>query len=367
MRGSLPGNGDLRTRKRLRRGPRQALAVALAAGIILGLAACGNLSLIGSLHREAPGGLRFSPADPVIALGANLTISVMGGITPYSIMSGMVTPVNDHTWEFPATSTGSFPIQVSDGTGKKVETLVTVYAGGEPALNVSEVTLPEGSGWTFTVAGGAPPYGWELDGVLQPSGAAPNASYDFLPTPQGTFVVEVLDSAGVSQAAIVTVVPNGVGVDPLSITPLSAVVLPGGKVAVTALGGDGNYVFSAPDGGSIDNANPATYVAPGIGTYGIDVADGSGPSAVSATVIVTATGALLVLSPGGVTVSAVHDEVQFSASGGSPSYTFSTNKPALGFVDPVTGLYRQLAAGNVVVTVVDAFGLKDNTVVKWNP
>jgi hypothetical protein len=341
----------------------------LAAGIALALAACGDLSLVDSLYREAPGVLRFSPADPVIAVGVDLTISVMGGIAPYSIVSGAVTPLDDHTWEFPATSVGNFPIQVSDGVGKTVETLVTVYSGGEPALNVTEVTLPEGVGWTFMVTGGTLPYDWELDGLLQPEGAAPNASYDFLPAPQGTYVVEVLDFAGVSQAAIVTVAPSGVGVEVLSITPLSAVVMPGGKVAFTAFGGDGNYSFSAPAGGTIDNANPATYVAPGaVDTYAVNVADGSGPPGVSAAVIVTATGTLPVLSPGSVTVSALDDEVQFSASGGSPSsYTFSTNKPALGSIDPVTGLYRQLAAGNVVVTVEDAAGLKDNTLVRWSP
>jgi hypothetical protein len=287
----------------------------LAAGLALALAACGDLSLVDTLHQEDPGELRFSPADPVIAVGVDLTISVMGGITPYSIVTGTVTPVDEHIWEFPATSAGNFPIQVSDGAGKTVETIVTVYSGGEPALNVTEVTLPEGVGWTFMVSGGVPSYLWELDGALQPENAAPNASYDFLPAPQGTYVVEVLDFAGVAQAAIVTVAPSGVGVDVLSITPLSAVVMPGGKVAFTALGGDGIYSFSAT-GGTIDNANPATYVAPGaVGTYAVNVEDGSGPPGVSAAVIVTATGSLPVLSPGSVTVSALDDEVQFKRFG----------------------------------------------------
>ena len=62
-------------------------------GLALALAACGDLSLVDTLHQEAPGELRFSPADPVIAVGADLTISVMGGITPYSILTGAVTPV----------------------------------------------------------------------------------------------------------------------------------------------------------------------------------------------------------------------------------------------------------------------------------
>jgi hypothetical protein len=176
----------------------------------------------------------------------------------------------------------------------------------------------------------------------------------------------VTDFLGVSQAAIVTVVPVTIGIDPLSITPPSAVVMPGGLVAFTALGGDGNYAFTAPDGGSIDNANPASYTAPGTGTYAIELTDGIGPP-VGAQVIVTATGELLVLSPGSPSVSVVGDEVQFSARGGSPPYSYSTNKPANGSIDPVTGLYRQLAEGNVVVTVKDSVGLTDNTLVKWKP
>jgi hypothetical protein len=93
---------------------------------------------------------------------------------------------------------------------------------------------------------------------------------------------------------------------------------------------------------------------------------------VEAVAEVTSTGEALVISPSGPTVSAVGDEVQFSASGGSPYtaepyYTFSTNKADMGTVDPATGLYRQMGEGNVVVSVMDSAGLKDNTLVKWKP
>jgi hypothetical protein len=88
---------------------------------------------------------------------------------------------------------------------------------------------------------------------------------------------------------------------------------------------------------------------------------------VQADAIVTASGTLPLLSPNSVTVSVIGDQVQFSASGGSGTFTYSTNRPAFGSIDPVTGLYQQLGAGNVVVTVVDEDGLKDNTAVRWNP
>jgi hypothetical protein len=368
MRGSWHGNGG--SRIRLRRVPRRAPVAAsvLAAGVALTLAACGNLSLIGSLHRESPGELRFSPSTVAIPLETPATLTATGGISPYHLVSGAVNPLDDHTWEFPAQLSiigdwQDFPVQVSDAAGKTATAVVRVYAVG-PVLNVTAVTLLESVGWTFTVTGGLPPYAWEQDGMSKGAGT----SYPFFSADQGSYTVAVFDSLSYSQAATVEVVPSGIGIDPLSITPGRAVMVPGGRVAFTALGGDGNYTFSAPDGGTVDSANPATYVAPGaVGAYAVSVADGSGGLAVSAEVIVTATGTLPVLFPGSLTISAVDTEVQFSASGGTPPYAYSSGKPAIGSIDLETGLYRQLAEGNVLLKVEDAAGLTDHTLVRWKP
>ena len=134
-----------------------------AAGIALALAGCGDLSLVDSLQQEAPGDLRFSPATALVPLSVNHTFRAMGGFPPYSVVSGSGTPVDDHTWVFPAQSTitgdsEDFTIEVADWAGKMVTAVVTVYAVGALALNVTEVTLQEGVGWTFTVTGGLPPY-----------------------------------------------------------------------------------------------------------------------------------------------------------------------------------------------------------------
>jgi hypothetical protein len=352
---------------------RLALPVAGVA-LALALAGCGDMSLVDSLQRESPGDLRFSPGTAAVPLDTSLTLTVVGGIWPYSLVSGAVTPsgdvtpVDDDTWQFPAQTsiTGDwqdFTIGAADGAGVTATAVVRVYAGG-PTLNVTELTLPQGVGWTFSASGGAAPYTWEVDGATVASGTD---SYAFSSTVENTYLVSVIDSLDHSQVAIVTVVPDGVGVDPLSISPVSAVILPGAAIAFTALGGDGTYAFSAPDGGTIDNANPAIYVAPTtIGSYVARVADSDGASA-SAKVIVTATGTLPVLFPTSAIVSVIGEELQFNASGGSPPYTYSSNKPDIGSVDPSTGLYRQLLAGNVVVTAADSGGLKDNTLVKWKP
>ena len=130
-------------------------------------------------------------------------------------------------------------------------------------LNVTEVTLPEWVGWTFMVTRrDHRPYVWELDGALQPAGADPNDFYDFPAHLHGYLRRRCAGLRGGLPGGHLTVAPSGVGVEMLSITPLSAVVMPGGTVAFTAFGGDGIYSFSATDGGIIDNANPATYVRP---------------------------------------------------------------------------------------------------------
>ncbi len=339
-----------------------------AAGLVLAIAGCGDLSLVGSLQQEAPGPLRFSPPDPVIPLQTALTFTVMGGIPPYSLVSGTVTPVNANTWEFPAqTSSGDFPIQVSDWAGKTVRSDVRVTPGA-PGLNVTEVTLPVGASWTFTVvSGGVGPFSWELDGVSQATGS----SYYFTSSVTGIYVVTLIDSLGASQVATAQVVPSGINMDPLSITPASAVMIPGGTVAYTALGGSGSYHFSVPAAqGTIIDANPATYTAPpGTGTYTITLTDTGGglPSSATAQAFVTATGTLLVLTPSSVTVSVVGDGVQFTTSGGTPPYTYTSNKPVIGSIDPVTGLYMQQGVGPVLVTVKDKDGLTDKATVKWKP
>ncbi len=349
--------------------PRVLRRTLAAAGVALAIVGCGDLSLVNSLQKEAPGPLRVSPPDPVIPLNTALTFTVMGGIPPYALVSGSANPVDDHTWKFPAqASSGDFPIQVSDWAGKTVRSDVRVTPGA-PALNVTGVTLPVGVGWTFTVvSGGVAPFSWELDGVFEATGS----SYLFSSAAIKVYVITVIDSLGASQVATAEVVPSGINLNPLSITPASAVMLPWGTVALTALGGSGFYHFSVPSSlaGSIVDANPATYTAPaGTGTYTITLTDTGGgqPASVTANAIVTATGSLPVITPSSVTVAMVGDTVQFTTSGGTLPYTYTTNKPTIGSVDPVTGLYKQEGAGPVLVTVSDKDGLVDKATVKWKP
>ncbi|OHD69708.1 MAG: hypothetical protein A2V99_03275 [Spirochaetes bacterium RBG_16_67_19] len=347
-----------------------------AAGLalLLVLAGCGDLSLLQALKGDSPGELRFSPSAVLIPEMTDFTFSVLGGFTPYEISLGAgVTRKGGTTWVFPGKDISAeselFTVEATDLLGQKATAEVTVYAVASPLeLNVSKITLLLGQIWTFSATGGSGGFAWFVDGVEQ---AATGNSFEYTANAAGTYTVTVTDSVGVSRSAAVTVLLYDPAAS-LEISPPEVTVLVGGTAYFTALGGSGAYTFEVLPGGaggifSVANSNPAAYSAPATaGSDTIKLTDDAGGTA-SATVSVVPAGNPPVLSPESPTVSVIGDTIQFSASGGTGlgTYTFSTNKPGTGYIDPVTGSYVQLKEGHVVVTVRDQDGLTDNTLVKF--
>ena len=357
-----------------------ALALA-AAGIVLALAGCGDLSLVDTLKAEAPGDFRLSPDTALVPEDTAFTFMVLGGFLPYEIgVTGALAPEYDHTYVFEggtvaAGVTQDYPIEATDKLGETAGALVTVYlAPGTPlSLNAQNVTLLEGDSWKFKVTGGQPPYDWFLDSEAQI--AVPDTEYPFQASAAGSYTVSVTDQIGVTRAAIVQVQPLPPPGSPLAITPVSATVLVGGRIIFTALGGVGSYTFSA-SGGTITaepDGNPATFVAPAVkGICMIEVRDTSGnPPAAAAVNVVTSPNQALKLVPESPTISAVGARIEFVAIDGTPSYLFSTDHPAWASIKatgPATALYEQLPEGqgrNVMVRVTDADGTSTSTMVKW--
>jgi len=353
-----------------------------AAGIVLALAGCGDLSLVDTLQAESPGDLRLSPATALVPENTAFTFTVLGGFRPYVIaVSAALTPKDDHTYVFdggtaPAGGTQDYPIEATDQLGNTATALVTVYSLPPLVLSAQNVTLLEGDSWTFTVSGGQPPYTWTLDGVAQDPIPDTDNTYPFPMVLPGVYTVGVSDDIGVTRAAIVQVLPLPPPDSPLAITPTSASVLVGGTVVFTALGGSGSYTFNA-SGGTIapePDGNPATYVAPAVkAEYTIGLSDDNGATfPVSATVnVVTTPNQALKLAPESPTVYAVNDTIEFTAFDGTPPYAFSTDHPAWGSIVPTaanSALYTQLEEGegrNVMVRVTDADGTSTSTMVNW--
>jgi hypothetical protein len=371
MRGHESASGDFRG-SRLRILP-WAGGLLLAASLAL-LSGCGDLPLVDALQGDSPGELRFSPSTALIPLDTDFTFSVLGGVGDYTLTSAeTLITVDEDTWIFEgktsiATNPQDFSIQATDRLGHAAAAVVTVYSLAPLALDFTEVTLVEGASWTFTATDGLPPYAWAVNDGTPTTGS----SYLFSEA-VGSYLLSVTDFLGATQVATVEVVPDTAGSGaPLSLTPTIIAVVVGGRVVFTAAGGSGNYTFVA-SGGTITPAlggNPATYTAPAVkADCTVSLSDNGGLTfPVSAAVtVVTSPVQALVLVPQSPTVSAVPAEIQFTASGGTPPYTFSTNKPATGSIVSDTGLYTQHEAGNVVVTVRDFDGLPDHTLVNWQP
>ena len=349
-----------------------------AAGLtlLLALAGCGDLSLLQALKGDSPGELRFSPSTVLIPERTDFTFTVLGGFTPYEISLGAgVTPKGGNTWVFPGKDISAeselFTVEATDLLGQKATAEVTVYAVASPLeLNVSEITLLVGQSWSFTATGGSGGYAWAVDDLTADPPPSPD-TFPYVAVTPGGHTVTVTDSVGVSRSAAVTVLLYDPAAS-LEISPPEVTVLVGGTAYFTALGGSGAYTFEVLPGGaggifSVANSNPAAYSAPATaGSDTIKLTDDAGGTA-SATVSVVPAGNPPVLSPESPTVSVIGDTIQFSASGGTGlgTYTFSTNKPGTGYIDPVTGSYVQLKEGHVVVTVRDQDGLTDNTLVKF--
>jgi len=145
----------------------------------------------------------------------------------------------------------------------------------------------------------------------------------------------------------------------LAITPPSAVVAPLGTQAFTASGGSGmGYMFSLSvdsSGGSITAAG--AYTAGAIGGV-MDTVQVVDSAANMATATVTVTGSLEI-SPKSATVAAGGMQT-FTASGGTPPYTWALTTAGSGSMASITmagGVYTAGAmAGTDIVTVTDTVG-----------
>lgn len=232
-------------------------------------------------------------------------------------------------------------------------------AAKSSSLQISPLTatLNSGAAQTFSASGGTAPYAFSI--ATNNSGGTINASSGaYIAGLKGGVAdtIRVADSAGSTSNATVTVVST------LAISPASASVNTGGSQVFSAKGGSSPYTYSLSinnSGGTI-NASSGAYTA---GTKGgvtdtVQVTDNAGNTA---STTVTVRGPLAV-SPTSTSVATGATKT-FSASGGTPPYTFSfaTNNSG-GTINASSGVYTAGAKAGVTdtVRVTDAAGSTAN-------
>ena len=298
--------------------------------------------------------LAISPTAVSIYTGTSYTFTAMGGNPPYTylIVSGGGSINSTGVYTAPGLP-GSALVQVKDSSSSTSNASVTINSPPPPlGITPALVTLQTNSSpITLTASGGVLPYTFSLSGGGTLSGATSTTVMYTPPSSSGSAAVQVLDGVSSSASASITINPATAG---LAISPASAQVTAGGTTAFSATGGTPPYTYSISGSGSIDT-NTGLYTAPASAPASatVQVTDAATPTPATSSATVTVVPPPLSISPG-VTYIPTNAGTTFTASGGTPPYTFAMVSGG-GSINSSTGVYSAPnTAGSASVKVTDS-------------
>ncbi|MCM2280035.1 MAG: hypothetical protein NDJ89_18330 [Oligoflexia bacterium] len=297
--------------------------------------------------------LAIDPASVSVPVSETFDFSANGGVAPkaYSLISGSGSIDPDSGLFTAPPVPGMAAIKVKDALGNVDVAIITIT--NPLKISPLSLTLARNSSFTFSAAGGRPPYAFSAvtaDGTI----ATLTGQYT-APDRTGLALVTVEDANGETDTAAITLT------DSLSFSSLNVALMIGDEYTFTAQGGTPAYFFTVPSAGF--SGSGATYTATALGSYIVNVSDSQFPSANAAQTLVTVNPPIAI-SPEAVTL-AVDNSANFSASGGVAPYVYSASA---GSIDASTGSFTAPAAtGTVTVTVTDARGHSAQATVTVNP
>ena len=269
-----------------------------------------------------------------------VNISAAGGTAQYTFDIGNGPQM---TGTFTGLAAGNYSVTVLDDN--LCSDLINVVIAEPSAITVAELSVTDATcgnangDFEVSASGGTPPFTYDI-------GSGPQAFGTFSNLNAGTYNVAVLD-ANLCAGSISVVVADQSGLI-ASIDSQTEVVCFGGStgsVFITASGGVPPYTFD------IGSGPQPTGVFAGLvaGSYIVTVLDGNACSSVlnitiTEPVAITATEDAVI----DATCGNANAEVQVSASGGTPPFTFD-----IGSGPQASGTFSNLIAGSFTVTVVD--------------
>jgi large repetitive protein len=287
-----------------------------------------------------------SLAEGTVGVLYGATVSARGGTLPYTfaitgLPPGIESDAQGRISGIP-TRSGQFAVSVSvtDVAQGQVSATLTITIRGVP-VEVTTVSVPEGSSntpynTTFAARGGVPPYTWSVASGSLPPGLSVSVSGQLSGTPaqQGTFTftVQATDTERQSGSKAFTLLIRAASLTITTATLPSGAIDSAYASSLAATGGRSPYKWSlsgsVPPGLVLNGETGAisgTPTAAGSFTFAAQVADADGQNAtrnftvtISPALVITTTSPL---PP--ITVSTA-GTVRFSATGGTPPYTWAT-------------------------------------------
>lgn len=206
------------------------------------------------------------------------------------------------------------------------------------------LTLAVGTTAQFNATGGTAPYTWSTadatvatidvtTGLLTATGADQT-------------VVTATDAKGVTGTGKVTVTT-------VLVSPDTGSLRPGDTLQFSAASGTAPYTWSVSDT-TLANiaANTGLLTAQAVGTVQVTAVDANGVADSSGDIIISD----IAISPNAALLT-VGDTQQFTTTGGTPPYTWSTGNLTVATIDDANGLLTAVGTGITTVTVTDANGI----------
>ncbi|MGQ9661244.1 MAG: hypothetical protein ACUVWX_02780 [Kiritimatiellia bacterium] len=315
------------------------------------------------IQEDLFGGLSIEPPQVALAADGDVVLfTARGGTPPYSWSVsvqtlGKIHPRGAAQALYVRQTAGNNTVILTDARRQVAVASVTQSAAGAMTIVPATASLSSnGEMVLFSVSGGSPPYTWRVSddtrGTVRSQGTT-QAIYTRLS--EGNNVVTVTDRRG--QAAIATITQTGLTITPSTASPAKD----GETVLFTAGGGTPPYTWEVwnPTLGEISpqGASQAIYTRRQAGNNYVTVTDHAGHVAM-ATITQPLPG-IPSISPASATVAADGDVVLFTASGGTPPYSWSVVRTGLGTVEsqgPTQAKYTRTAAGDNQVLLEDAVG-----------
>lgn len=195
------------------------------------------------------------PMTSVVAPGANVTFIANGAVGPFTFSGGAVaattTSSNTFTTSFGSTGTQSFTVS-ANGQVATCSVNVQPASSGTVACILPAGNIVAGVPATFSASGGNGTYVWSATdlNITNPSGTTFTATY----TTPGIHSLNATSNGQVGTCNFI-VQPSVPGTtSPVSCSAVASTITLGQTASFNASGGNGAYVWSAPD---LQISNPA--------------------------------------------------------------------------------------------------------------
>jgi alpha-tubulin suppressor-like RCC1 family protein len=290
--------------------------------------------------------MSVSPANKTLFVGESVQFSVSGGTAPYIfvIASGIGSVSSNGFYTAPSVP-GASVIKATDSLGE--EAYATVSVAVQISLSPTSATINEGDTVNMSGSGGIPPYTYSIvagDGSIN----SLTGLYDATGVTSGSAVIEVRDSSANAAFAAITINAS------LIISPQVQTIGYSEQISFSATGGDIPYTYSILTGAGTINSTTGQFVGPStVGSTVVRVTDNSGNSVDA---IISIIDSPQIDRPRDKV--AINRTVTFTATNGSPSYTFSIVSGA-GSIHPTTGIFT--APSDTATTVVQVKDINNYT------